>query len=39
MKEKIAFVTGSTGDIGKAIIKRLIQKKFKVVCQLKNNNK
>lgn len=39
MKEKIAFVTGSTGDIGKAIIKRLIQKKFKVVCQLKSNNK
>ena len=38
-KNKIAFVTGASGDIGLAIIKNLYLMAQKLFCKLKGNEK
>ena len=36
---KIAFITGCAGDLGIEIAKKLIKKKYKLICQIKKTNK
>ena len=36
---RIAFVTGCAGDLGIEIARKLIKKKFKLICQIKKTNK
>jgi len=36
---KIAFITGSAGDLGIEIAKKLIEKKYKLICQIRKTNK
>jgi 3-oxoacyl-[acyl-carrier protein] reductase len=35
---KIAFITGCAGDLGIKVAKKLIQKNYKLICQIKNTN-
>jgi len=39
LNNKIAFITGSTGDLGIEIAKKLIKKKYKLICQIRKTNK
>jgi len=36
---KIAFITGCAGDLGIEIAKKLIKKKYKLICQIRKTNK
>ena len=36
--QKIAFITGCNGELGIQIAKRLISKKFKLICHLRKKN-
>ena len=35
---KSSLVTGSNGDIGKAIVKKLIKNNYKVICQVRRTD-
>ena len=37
--QKVAFITGCSGELGIEIAKKLILKKFKLICHIRNNNK
>ena len=39
LNNKVAFITGSTGDLGIEIAKKLIKKKYKLICQIRKTNK
>jgi 3-oxoacyl-[acyl-carrier protein] reductase len=39
LDNKVAFITGSTGDLGIEIAKKLIKKKYKLICQIRKTNK
>ena len=39
INHKIAFITGCTGDLGIQLAKKLIKKKYKLICQIRKSNK